>query len=711
MGRKQSHGRMRVVLVVLAAAVAVAAAANWYAYLRDKRAIINEGEARMRDEAARAAGHVGERALSLMAGVDALAADMSAGRVTDDALRGRLEAIVGSDPHILEAGVAYVPFRHDPQTKLFAPHYGRKDGAALFFRLDDGYDYTAADWYARTVTEGAGWIEPCCGAVLKKLVTGYAAPFYAPGDAGSGRALAGVVRVTIPLTDLGAITGSLPLGKTGYVFIISKEGRFILHPVDELVANRVLAADFISKRAGPFREKMLGALKKALAGEKVSIELTNPLTGQASRIYYQPVPQTGWVFGTAFLTNELLPDERPFQRRQIRIVLLFIVFFTALTALLVKAHTLRTGALWAVAVTFSLLCLAGTVYLWRLEIRTPLAAEPDQVMLTDAAGLNAFSAGFDQSVSSMGGTPPLWVPTGIFIQSLEFASSNDLVVAGYVWQRYPAGIPAEVGRGFVMPEAQKLDVTEVYRVNEGGEEVVGWHFEATLRQKFDFSKYPFDRPAVNIWLKHSDFKNNVMLKPDLASYQFLSPAAHPGIESELALPGFAIMGSFFCFDHRLYATNFGIEGHRKFGAVPELIFSVVLKRNIMTPFLSRVFPLAILLAILFIVLLTFSKDEEKRRSFGLSGLTVMGVVITFLFTTLIAQSNLRQELGADRIIYLEDFYFITYFVLLLAAIKTFLFTADKNIRIVQYEQGLIAKILFWPLVTGLVFLVTLVHFY
>ena len=44
------------------------------------------------------------------------------------------------------------------------------------------------------------------------------------------------------------------------------------------------------------------------------------------------------------------------------------------------------------------------------------------------------------------------IPTGVFIQSVEFVKANDVNVTGYVWQKYSDDIPAEVSRGFVFPE-------------------------------------------------------------------------------------------------------------------------------------------------------------------------------------------------------------------------------------------------------------------
>ncbi len=45
------------------------------------------------------------------------------------------------------------------------------------------------------------------------------------------------------------------------------------------------------------------------------------------------------------------------------------------------------------------------------------------------------------------------VPTGVFLQSFEFLNTNNVEIAGFVWQSYGPEIPDHVMRGVVLPEA------------------------------------------------------------------------------------------------------------------------------------------------------------------------------------------------------------------------------------------------------------------
>jgi hypothetical protein len=77
----------------------------------------------------------------------------------------------------------------------------------------------------------------------------------------------------------------------------------------------------------------------------------------------------------------------------------------------------------------------------------------------------------------------------------------------------------------------------------------------------------------------------------------------------------------------------------------------------------------------------------------------------------LSHNNLRQDLSADKIIFIENFHFIAYCVLLLVAIKTLLFMGGSRVRVVQYKQGLIPKLLYWPICTALIFLISFISFY
>ena len=99
-----------------------------------------------------------------------------------------------------------------------------------------------------------------------------------------------------------------------------------------------------------------------------------------------------------------------------------------------------------------------------------------------------------------GSEPPVYIPTGLYIESLQFKGPYGVQVSGYVWQRYANDLPKDLvpkgdDVGFVMPEAQYARFFKVYQAQQGNEELIGWSFFATLREQFDYRGVSAGPPA------------------------------------------------------------------------------------------------------------------------------------------------------------------------------------------------------------------------
>jgi hypothetical protein len=317
----------------------------------------------------------------------------------------------------------------------------------------------------------------------------------------------------------------------------------------------------------------------------------------------------------------------------------------------------------------------------------------------------------DKLSKDLYGKEPVFIPTGIYIQSLDFSSSNDITISGYIWQRYLKTSQVNIPRGFILPESKTMTITEAYRQNDSREEVIGWYFEATVRQSLDYSKYPFDHPNISLWLRHKDFMHNVILVPDLKGYRSLNANSLPGLQPQITLPGYTFSGTFFSEEPRIFNANFGVTVNAEQRRTTEFFYNIIIGRNFITPLVSKFFPILIVISMLFIVILSFSTDAVKQKNFGLSGMAIFGLIISFFFTTLLTQIDLRQQFKADSIIFIENFNFITYFILLLSTAQAFLFSAEKKIKFIQYEQCLIPKLLYWPIFTSLILAASLVYFF
>lgn len=160
-----------------------------------------------------------------------------------------------------------------------------------------------------------------------------------------------------------------------------------------------------------------------------------------------------------------------------------------------RPETLRNGALRRTATASTLVLVVGIGGLWQVIFRESELDALHGTRVSSAAEADDFLAAHPPPAPTV-----YQVPTGLFLQQYEFLSGDNVRVAGYVWQRYADAVPAEIERTIIFPESIATDVfDEAYREDVGNGELIGWYFEVTLRQAFDYTRYPLDRQDV--WIR------------------------------------------------------------------------------------------------------------------------------------------------------------------------------------------------------------------
>jgi len=200
--------------------------------------------------------------------------------------------------------------------------------------------------------------------------------------------------------------------------------------------------------------------------------------------------------------------------------------------------------LWLRALKASILFTLGIGLVWYLATDDIAWKNVERTLIIDQASLEAFKRTNIREALRNRQALPIYIPTDVFVQSIEFTSANNVILTGYIWQHYHEHVPDDLSRGFVLPEAESSEMTEAYRRKEKDGEVIGWYFHVTLRQDFDYTRYPFDQQTVWMRLWHQDFDKNVVLLPALDSYDFIHPERLPGIEQDFVLPGWKVTSRF-----------------------------------------------------------------------------------------------------------------------------------------------------------------------
>lgn len=311
------------------------------------------------------------------------------------------------------------------------------------------------------------------------------------------------------------------------------------------------------------------------------------------------------------------------------------------------------------------------------------------------------------------------IKTGIFVQSLEFFNSAEVNLTGYIWQRYKDGLhddikPGKDEVGFVLPEqvnsGNDIEPYEVYRVRSANEEIIGWYFEATLRQPFDYSDYPFDHKTAWVRMWHRQFSRNIILVPDFEAYKATGTKDIFGIEENIVLGTWKRENTFFDYQLSSYDTNFGIPDYIGQQGFPELHYNFVVKRKFENAFIVHLLPLFLVAALLFAALLTVSAKDELSDRLGFNTSDFIAACSALFFVVMLAHIQLREQFAESSIVYIEYFYILMYALLVLATANTYFFSIKpkRGCQLILYEDNIIFKVAYWPVVFICLILITLV---
>jgi hypothetical protein len=659
------------VLISLCVGIAAAAVSLYLAYdvVATRRAAVSGAQDEARLDTLDAAARIGAELQQVESIVGALATEVGEGRLNGEDLADRIAEILAAQSGLSTIGIV---------------------------------DEAAAN--------GAGWSEPAWREDLQVAEITYSVPVSSPGEAGEGDSTA-VAYATTTSAHIQSWIDILEAGKTGWGMVLTQEGRFVSHPVDRVLSSSLSAAEIPELRQD---EVLSAALADMVRGGRGMVDHINLITGQASWIFYEPVVGSDWSVAVVRIKEEVLVSGPALRREVIWLSILTILALHCLAVPLVGAAYRRFGnrALWVTVVLSSLLLVAGTAAIRAAGYRQSADTAADATTIVDPSGLDSILIALETAAEATGRTPVTHVPTGIFVQSMEFTSPRNLLTTGFVWQELPAGLQPGSLEGVVFPDAVSSDLTEAYVREQAGQTVIGWYFEVTLRQNLKLSRYPFDHDNLAIRLWPEDLSGDVILVPDLGGYETTNPTSTPGLDADLVLSGWRITGSFFEFRVGDYNTDFGIPGAIGGEQRPELVFNVSVTRNLVDVLLANGIPLTIVLLLLFAALMTVTSDETESKILGLNPAGVMRLCSAFFFVVLLAHIQLRNTISVQEIMFLEYFYFSVYLAILLVPLHAFLFLmARSRFRILEYEDSLIFKLLYWPLIAGFQFLVTAIFFY
>ncbi len=363
---------------------------------------------------------------------------------------------------------------------------------------------------------------------------------------------------------------------------------------------------------------------------------------------------------------------------------------------------------WYISLVISLILVGFIYFIWQHEVRH---YEPAQDQLVNNSTVETYLENHTTVENSQ-----IRIPTGIFIQSLKFVNASDANITGYIWQEYSDDVPEDISRGVIFPEQVSSSSTvnnEGYRRKNGNAEVIGWYFDVTLRQPFDYSNYPLDKQKVWIRMWHKDFDRNVILTPDLDAYDSTRYQDTFGLDPDIVPGGWTILETFFQYQDGRYDTNFGIDNYVGKNGFPELHFNIVVGRDFKNAFIINLVPLIIVASMLFSVLMTTTSDKTRIEKFGFSVSGALSTAAALFFVVMLAHIQVREQFPGAGIVYIEQFYLTIYAVILLLSLNVYFFAVDyrcKALNFMHYQDNFISKVIFWPMILFIIASISLVYF-
>lgn len=653
--------------------------------------------------------------------VDNLVADLESGSLSLEALDRRLKRDLSANTWMYGLGLAFEPYEVDPQVRLKS-HYFVLGADNELKPAPVLYDYTEFkhEWYRKSLFEGKRWNEPYFGEASQELIAEYGAPFWLPGKNKASDEPSGVVFGNLSTGKLKNLV-AFEDENISYFYILSKEGRFIVHPDEDLVNSGVS----IFERAWSKEDPALNSMAiHALRGESGFIDHVDTQTKDKSWIIFEPLEGLDWSLATVY-DKERLGNQDILRQQWFRVITCFTAVLVSFVALLafMSTHHVEKRFLWA-SLSASLFVFLGIAAFWWVADYYPELENDGELKVMSSSVLKEFENEQKKIALDLFIAEPKFVSTGVYLQSVEFAGANNVKITAYVWQRYQKGLHKGLSRGFILPEAESPSIEEAYRdvldpsdpgcletniqLRDCGE-TIGWYVSANLRQEFEYAAYPLD--SQKVWLRfwHQAFKDNVILVPDLSAYTIPNPELKPGVQQGFVLPGWDIQSSWFSVNYQSFNTDFGHVSHSTFNNKPELYYNLNIQRKFLNPFVSRIIPIFLVAILMFLIVLISTKSSRVSEWLGFSASDVVLGLSALFFVVVINHSELRQSLQSPSIMYFEYFYFVTYTMLLFVAVSAVYIA--KSDAIEGKDENLVSKIMYWPALSVALFIVTYWVFY
>jgi len=632
-----------------------------------------------------------------MSDVDEVANKLTNSKIDKSEISHQISTLILKSPNYYGSTICYRPFGYDPEKKLFAPYYHRiseNQEKLKFIKLEEECDYTKYDWYVQPMKIGNGWTGPYWDPAGKTLMITYSSAFYDIEAKTGKKMLLGVVTIDISMDNIKRIIEGIDLGASGFGALISSKGVYMYYPNSEYVVSKKTIVEVAKEKKDPDRLVMA---EKAARGESGFLDHVSTSTNEKSWLVFEPIPSTGWSLQNTFLKKDIEINVDNYRHNLIWIVVLVLLFF--LLALGCMASKIRN--VWIIIFSGSLLIIVAVGCIWSIALTYNPADKINGIKISDKATLQSTLSNLENRSSMYHLEPPLFVPTGVYIDALKFSGPNDMFLSGYIWQKYSHDFPQDIAKEFTISQATNVSIQKINSTVQNGDEIIQFHFSAEIRQKLSHRTYPLEEELIELPIIQKDLNHNIVLTPDLDAYKVRSASQLPGIDKSSFISGWNLTNSYYEIRLNDLNSNFGIIRSVDKADFPALYFDVEIQRNFVDAFISNLTPLIIVSVMLFFMLFLMDKIDTAK---------VFNICIAMFFVIVFSHIDIRGKISVQEIFYLEYFFFITYGLILYVALNAIAWILQTETWYYHY-QSTIYSTLYWPILLGLTLGVTIITFY
>jgi sigma-B regulation protein RsbU (phosphoserine phosphatase) len=213
-----------------------------------------------------------------------------------------IRSVIEHNPEIYGATIAFEPYAYDSKTLRIAPYFFKSEGSVEFTYIR--YEYFYSDWYQiPKELDRPIWTEPYYDVGAGEIVMAtYSVPFYK--TVSGKRKFMGIVTADISLSWLQEMVASIKIAKTGYGFLITKNGTFVTHPASDFIMNETIFS--VAEAKGDAHLRELG--REMIRGKSGFVPFRSMVTGENCWMVYAPLSASGWSLGVLFPQDELMAD-------------------------------------------------------------------------------------------------------------------------------------------------------------------------------------------------------------------------------------------------------------------------------------------------------------------------------------------------------------------------------------------------------------------